>query len=184
MGNHHLILGELRDYLTGETLTDTHDERLRQKLAKWLVEHKQFQKSELVAREKILAVAGGHKAWVPLDFQIRINERTGMIVKYAPGSITTRHRPALALARLAAPYQIPVVVVTNGRMADILAGDSGRRLAEGLEGIPDRSFLMDRMQRFTWPGVTERQQEMESRILYTYEVEGACPCDDTICRIS
>ncbi len=35
---HHLILGELTDYLTEETLADTHDERLRQKLSgTWLI---------------------------------------------------------------------------------------------------------------------------------------------------
>ena len=32
MDGHHLILGELTDLITGETLTDTHDERYRQKL--------------------------------------------------------------------------------------------------------------------------------------------------------
>lgn len=184
MGNHHLILGELRDYLTGGTFTDTHDERLRQELAKWLVEKKQFQKNEILARKKILASAGIHKAWVPLDFQIEVSHKIGMIVKYAPGSITTRHRPALALSRLAAAYQIPIVVVTNGRTADVLAGDTGRRLAQGLEGIPDRRSLLDVMAACPWQPVEQKQHEMESRILYAFEVDGACPCDDTVCKIS
>ena len=184
MGNHHLILGELIDYITGETLTDTHDERLRQELAKWLVEKKQFQKKELLTRKKILALAGVHKAWVPLDFQVEVKQKIGMIVKYGPGSITTRHRPALALSRLAAPYQIPVVVVTNGRTADVLAGDTGRRLAEGLDGIPDRPSLISLMASFSWQPIEQKQHELESRILYAFEVEGTCPCDDTVCKIS
>lgn len=184
MGNHHLILGELKDYLTGDTVTDTHDERLRQDLAKCLVNEKAFPKTEILSRKKILAAAGNHKAWVPLDFQIEMTDKIGMIVKYAPGSITTRHRPALALSRLAAPYQIPVVVVTNGRTADVLAGDTGRRLAEGLGGIPDRRTLSDIMAASLWHPIGPKQYELESRILFAYEVDGACPCDDTVCRIS
>ena len=33
MAGHHLILGELKDIITRETLEDTHDERLRQGIA-------------------------------------------------------------------------------------------------------------------------------------------------------
>ena len=47
MDNHHLILGELVDFITGETLTDTHDERYRQKLAKILVTYKGYHKNEI-----------------------------------------------------------------------------------------------------------------------------------------
>ena len=44
---HHLVYGSLRDYLTGEELPDTDDERLRQQLARLLVEEKGFAKAEL-----------------------------------------------------------------------------------------------------------------------------------------
>ena len=50
MSGHHLILGELKDYLTGETLPDTLDERYRQQLARLLVESKGFLKSDLTPR--------------------------------------------------------------------------------------------------------------------------------------
>ena len=36
------------------------------------------------------------------------------LLTFGPGSIVSRERPALAVARLVAPYQVPVVVVTNG----------------------------------------------------------------------
>ena len=38
MNGHHLILGELTDYITGETLKDTHDERYRQQIARRLID--------------------------------------------------------------------------------------------------------------------------------------------------
>jgi hypothetical protein len=40
MGTHHLILGKTTDFLTGQSLADTHDERVRQKIAQFLVNQK------------------------------------------------------------------------------------------------------------------------------------------------
>ena len=37
---HHLIYGTLQDYLTGEELTDTDDERIRQDLSRLMVDEK------------------------------------------------------------------------------------------------------------------------------------------------
>ena len=39
---HHMIYGSLVDYVTGEPLVDTDDERYRQKLARLLVEERGF----------------------------------------------------------------------------------------------------------------------------------------------
>jgi len=39
---HHLIYGTLADYLTGEELTDTDDERIRQSLIRLMVEEKGY----------------------------------------------------------------------------------------------------------------------------------------------
>jgi len=183
MGNHHLTLGEISDFLTGERIEDTHDERYRQKLAKWLVHEKAFLKSDISPRQSIIVTAGDNRAEVPLDFRVSPTDRTGMIIKYGPGSIVTRHQCALALARLAAPYQIPVVVVTNGRTAEILDGWTGRRLATGLEQLPSRPELIHIMAQTKWKAISPGHIEMASRIVYAYEVDGACPCDDTVCRL-
>jgi hypothetical protein len=76
-----------------------------------------------------------------LDFTVTVDDRTAMVIKYGPGSLVTRYRPALAISRLVAPYQIPVVVVTNGESADILDGETGKLVASGFDRIPDREKL-------------------------------------------
>ena len=106
-----------------------------------------------------------------------------MIVKYGPGSITTRHRPVLAASRLLAPYQIPVAVVTNGEDCDVLDGATGKVLESGLEHIPDRAALSAAMRAASFQHITPTRTEMESRILFAYEIDGACPCNDTVCRL-
>jgi len=183
MDGHHLILAELTDFLTGEVLADTHDERYRQNLARLLVEKKGYAKNEVTARRRLMVHAGDRKAVVPVDFIINLNNRACMVIKYGPGSLVTRHRPSLAISRLLTPYQIPVVVVTNGEDADILDGSTGRVLDSGLASIPSRSELVARMDDFAFEEISEERAVMESRIVYAYEVDGSCPCDDSVCRL-
>ena len=183
MTGHHLILGELVDFLTGEKLEDTHDERYRQKLAHLLVEEKGYPKSEIEPRSDLLVKAGNKGAVIQVDFKIILSNKIRMIVKYGPGSIVTRHRPSLAISRLVAPYQIPIVVVTNGEDAEILDGRSGKVIDAGLDLIPSKHALLKRFGAVEFEPISVNRAEMESRIVYAYEVDGSCPCDDTICRL-
>ena len=107
-----------------------------------------------------------------------------MMIKYGPGSLVTRHRPALAASRMLAAYQIPVVVVTNGIDAEILDGVSGKVMSRGLEAIPDRASLQKRVADQEFASIQPGRAEKESRIAFAFEVDGSCPCDDTICKIS
>jgi len=43
--------------------------------------------------------------------------------------------------------------------------------------------MVERARNYPFPEVPPERVLMESRIAYCYEVDGACPCDDTICRI-
>ena len=183
MTGHHLILGKMTDFLTGKTIDDSHDERLRQKVAKYLVQEKGYDKSDIRSGEKILVRCGENSALVPLDFRISIHSKTAMIVKYGPGSILTRHQPALAISRLVTPYQVPIVVITNGRAVDVLFGETGQRLGDGFEAIPSRERLTILLSKETCPMLSEKQIEMASRILYAYEIDDACPCDNTVCKL-
>jgi hypothetical protein len=183
MNGHHLILGELVDFITGKPLADTHDERYRQKLARLLVKHKGFSIREIQSNFKLRVRADQNRAIVPIDFVISLAGKICMIIKYGPGSLVTRHRSALAAARLVTKYQIPIVAVTNGEKADILLGETGKVQAQGLASIPGRQDLLARMQDFRFTPISGKQAEMESRIVYCYEVDDSCPCDDTVCRL-
>lgn len=180
---HHLILGELVDFITGKTIEDTHDERYRQKLARLLVNHKGFLKKEIRPRRDLLVSAGEKSAIVKIDFEIYLSGKIGMIIKYGPGSLVTRQRSALAASRLVAPYQVPVVVVTNGEDAEILEGTTGQVIGRGLTSIPAKSELAAKITGTALDRIATKQAEIEARIVYAYEVDGSCPCDDTICKL-
>jgi hypothetical protein len=183
MEGHHLILGKLTDLITGNTLEDTHDERYRQNLARLLLYDKGFDRASIQPRYPLQVRAGTNCALIPIDFVVSVGDKIGMIVKYAPGSLVTRYRPALAAARLVAPYQVPRVVITNGETADILDGPSGKRLASGLASIPDKDALELIVAQSPLAAIASERAEIEARIVYAFEVDDACPCDDTVCRL-
>ncbi|UCH23277.1 MAG: type I restriction enzyme HsdR N-terminal domain-containing protein [Deltaproteobacteria bacterium] len=183
MAGHHLILGKLIDFITGETLDETHDERYRQKLARLLVKQKEYLKREIQPRFELVAKAENNKAIIRVDYVINVSGTIGMIIKYGPGSLVTRHRPVLAASRLVVPYQVPIAVVTNGEDADILDGSTGKVVSRGLEGIPSKSELTQKIVNANFITISEERAELESRILYCYEVDDSCPCDDTICKL-
>ena len=180
---HHLILGTLVDFISGETIQDTHDERYRQKLARLLVNNKGYYKEEIEPLCELIVIAEKKKAVVKIDYKVTLFEKICMIIKYGPGSLVTRHRPALAASRLAAPYQVPVVVVSNGEEADILEGTTGKIISSGLESIPSKPELINRVADTPFNIISAKQAEMESKILYAFEIDDSCPCDDTICRL-
>lgn len=182
MNTHHLILGTVKDFLSGEEISDTHDERYRQKIARFLVEEKGFSRNDIKAGNRLVVSASGKKAMIIVDFLVYAGDKAMMLIKYGPGSIITRHRPALAAARLMAPHQIPVVVVTNGEEADVLCGRSGKIRGTGFCAIPGNTELLS-MSEQEDQTICGKRQELESRILYAFEVDGSCPCDSDICRI-
>lgn len=181
MTGHHLILGTLIDFITDQPLPDTHDERYRQKIARLLVNAKGYPKSSVTPGHILTVTAGEKCARVPVTYAVSLNGRIAMIVQYGPGSLVTRHRPALAMGRLVASHQVPVVVVTNGEQADILEGGTGKVIANGLEAIPCRQDLEKILASWTETSISPKRASMEARIVMAFEIDDRCPCDDTVC---
>jgi hypothetical protein len=180
---HHLILGQITDFITGEPLKETHDERYRQRIAHLLTDQKGYSKEEITPRQDLLITAGEKRAIIKIDYVISVAGRVGMIIKYGPGSLVTRQRPALAASRLLNGYLIPVVVVTNGVDANVLNGYDGKRMTGGLDSIPSKQELLPIIASHDLKPISKKRAVLEARIIYTFEVDGACPCDDTICLL-
>jgi hypothetical protein len=136
---HHIVYGELQDYLTGAVLPDTDDERVRQDLARLLVERLGFGKDELEPRLTIATCFNNSRVQSLIELAVRIDGRRLFILRYGPGSLVTREKAAIAAARVLDPgYRIPFAVVTNGRDAELLETARGQVLATGMTCIPDR----------------------------------------------
>lgn len=181
MNSHHLILGTTTDYLTGLEIEDNHDERLRQKIIKLLVEEKDYKKQEIKKDLKIDISINNFKASIPVDFTIYIENQIKMIIKYAPGSITSRIKPAIACARLIDESEVPLCVVTNGIEAETIETASGRTIKKGLDSIFKKNELINFCTKTEKKTITSDIRQKAEKILFAFEVNDRCPCDDKIC---
>jgi len=99
-----------------------------------------------------------------------------IIIRYAPGSMVSRERPAIAAARVLVPeYRVPLSVVTNGHDAELIDNSDGRVLATGLASIPTRQTALGMISDLAFPPpLDERKQQRELRILNVFDHEGCC----------
>jgi hypothetical protein len=173
---HHIVYGTLQDYLTGEELPDTDDERYRQQLAKLMVEEKGYTKKELQPRLTIETQFNKQFVKSVIELGVTLDGRRMLIIRYGPGSLVTRERPAIAAARLLEPeYRIPLVVVTNLRDAELLETKTGKVLGTGMASIPDRQQLKTLASELDYEPFTDKsRREKEERILNVFDVEVCC----------
>jgi len=177
------ILGKINDFITGREITDTDDERYRQKLAHLLIEAKGYVKDDIEPRRRIEMEIEGKKVLSLIDFVVSAGTSRFMVIKFGPGSLVTRERPALAAARILGEYQIPVTVVTNGEDAEILDTYSGELIATGIDAIPDKASALKKLEKITRIRLSPRQIEAEKRIISAYDyIEHSLECDDDWCE--
>ena len=173
---HHLIYGTLTDYLSGEELTDTDDERIRQRLSKIMVEEKGYPRDTLLPRLKIETLFSRCFVVSTIELTVTLGGKHLLILRYGPGSLVSRERSAIAAARVLIPdYQIPLSVVTNGEDAELLDTRTGKICGYGLDSIPDHPTALKMLEQIAFlppPDAIRREREM--RILNAFDVERCC----------
>ena len=176
--SHHLIMGELVDFLNGKILPDTHDERYRQQIARHLVNTLGFDKADIEANREVTINTGDRSAEVTVDFLVYRTKRAVMVTKYAPGSLVTRRLSTLALSRLVYDYQIPFVVVTNGEDAELLLGKTGKVIGEGISAIPGPDHQLITSLPDAFETVSAKMVGQAEKIAFACMVDGSCMLED------
>ena len=171
--SHHIVYGMCTDYISGKSVVDTDDERYRRKLARFMVEEKGYSKSDLESLSTIETLFSGQFVVSRIDLVVSLNKKRFMIIRYGPGSLVTRERPAIAAARVLDPtHQIPLAVVTNGEDAEVLDTFTGKAVGMGLEAIPDKDKALKLVKTLDFlPFPEGKKREREMRILNTFDVE-------------
>ncbi len=171
-----MVYGTLEDFLTGEELTDTDDERFRQQLAQMMVNKLGYQKEELEPRRFIETLFSSEFVRSTIELTASLEGKRFLVLRYGPGSLVSRERSAIAAARvLEKEYQIPLAVVTNGRDAELLDTGTGEVLGTGMEAIPSRSRAEEMFAELVFRDPPEgKKRERELRILNAFDVEICC----------
>ncbi|MEW6161828.1 MAG: type I restriction enzyme HsdR N-terminal domain-containing protein [Nitrospirota bacterium] len=169
---------KLIDFITGQTFIDTDDERIRQKIERFLVEEKGYSKNGIEVEREFEIILGDEINRSKVDLVVSVEEKIFMIIKCARGSLVSREREVLSCARILDVYQIPFAVITNGKDAEVLDTLSGEVIGCGLEAIPSRPQALEATKQIEFKKLPEEKKEKEKRIFLAFDAI-KCPlkCD-------
>ncbi len=156
--------------ITGKLVLDTDRERIKQKIAGFLVDERGFSIDEFMPDQEYMMDFKGEKIIMIADLLIKIDGRILMIVKCNPGSVVTRETGAISMARLIVPdHIIPYAIQANLDDAAFLDVRNKKAIAYGWDNIPTRAELMDLTKDWPPPALPENRIAVEQQLLFSYE---------------
>ncbi len=160
-------------FITGKLVPDTDRERIRQKLARYLVDELGYRLSDFVLDREIHIEIKGCKVIACVDMSVVIDQRYLMILRGGPGSVVTREAGTVSAARLLVPdYIVPWAVQANLFDAAFIDVKKKKALAYGWDAIPSRKKLLELAQNWPPPKLPENRIPIERQILYSYDTHG------------
>ena len=160
----------LIDFLTGEEKPDTDMERLRQRVARFLVEEKGYEKSDIETHVIFETTVDNAKITVPIDYIVRLAGKRSILIKCYPTALVTREKLTLACARLLDSYQIPFTVITDGFVTEVLDTVTGKLLGEDLNKIPTKKELLQLLTLISFVPLPEEKKIKQKRILSAFDL--------------
>ena len=144
-----------------------------ERMANFLEKEKGYKAADIERRLSIVTRFNNEEVISKITLLVRSGGKATMILRYAPGSVVTRERSAIAAARVLNPdYQIPLVVVTNGEEAVLLDTYKGKRLAEDLAELPTAAALQEMTTDLRYePLSNPKIEDRERRILNAFDVD-------------
>jgi len=160
-------------FLTGRLVLDTDRERIRQKLAKYLVHEKGYRIDDFQLDREIRLEANNEKILSYVDLVVRINDKSLMILRGGPGSVITREAGTVAAARLLEEnYIVPWAVQANLFDASFIDVKKKKAVGYGWDSIPSRAELIKLTADWPPPKLPEKRIPLERQILYSYDTHG------------
>jgi len=160
-------------FLTGKLVLDTDRERIRQKLAKFLVHEKGYRIDDFQIDREISLEANNEKIISYVDLVVRIRDRSLMVLRGGPGSVITREAGTVAAARLLEKdYIVPWAVQANLFDASFIDVKRKKALGYGWDAIPSRAELIKMTSNWPPPRLPENRIPLERQILYSYDTHG------------
>ncbi len=159
----------LVDYITGKPVSNVGAEEIRQRLEKYLVEIKGYQKEELRVDADIeIDIDGSHYA-SQLDLVVFVENRSLMVIKCAAGSLESREREVISASRIYESLPIPFAVASDSHTAVIYDAVSGKKIGEGLNRIPSRLQAAEVLSGFHPTGFSDKKVKKEKIIFRSYD---------------
>ncbi len=82
----------------------------------------------------------------------------------------SREREIIAASRLLESHQIPRSVVSDGKTAIVLDTVSGKKIGEGLDAIPSKNEIKEKLSSLELIPLADKKIEKEKLIFRSYDV--------------
>ena len=160
----------IADFITGEMVPDIGAEENRQDVERFLVNEKGFSKEDIEVDVDIELVIAGEPYKSQIDIVVCVDGTRYMAIKCAAASLGSREREIIAASRLLENYQIPISVVSDGKTAIVLDTVSGKKLGEGLNAVPSKDDLKEKLNSSELVPLPAERLEKEKLIFRSYDV--------------
>jgi len=161
----------ITDFVTGKKIPNVGAEENRQMVERFLVNEKGFSKADIEVDVDIEMTVTGEPYRSQIDLVVSVDGGATrfMAVKCAAASLGSREREILSAARLLAENQLPFSVVSDGKSAIVLDTVSGRKLGEGLNAIPAKSEVLEKLKTLQLEPFPKEKREREKLIFRSYD---------------
>jgi Type I restriction enzyme R protein N terminus (HSDR_N) len=109
-----------------------------------------------------------------VDFLVTVDNRNAMVIKCAPGSLSSRERHVVAAARVLDSMPVPVAVVMDPLSAVVLDTMLGKVTGEGFDAIPTKKQLISILSRKELLPIAPEKLEREKRVLLAFDALRCC----------
>jgi len=109
-----------------------------------------------------------------VDFLVTVDNRHAMVIKCAPGSLSSRERHVVAAARVLNSLPVPVAIVMDPMSAVVLDTMTGKVIGEGVEAIPSKKQLSDMLAGKELQPIALEKLEREKRVLLAFDAIRCC----------
>ncbi len=104
-----------------------------------------------------------------VDLLVTAGGRNAMVIKCAPGSLSSRERHVVAAARVIDSLPVPVAVVMDPMSAVVLDAITGKVMGEGFDAIPTKEQLLSIVSGKEIRPVAPEKLEREKRVLLAFD---------------
>lgn len=109
-----------------------------------------------------------------VDFLVTVDNRNAMVIKCAPGSLSSRERHVVAAARVLDSMPVPVAVVMDPLSAVVLDTMLGKVTGEGFDAIPTKKQLISILAGKELLPIAPEKLEREKRVLLAFDALRCC----------
>lgn len=154
----------------GEEMADA----VRHVAERLLFNEKGFAQTEVRKNVFFDVVLGSETAKSSVDFLVTVDSRNAMVIKCAPGSLSSRERHVTAAARVLDSLPVPVAVVMDPMSAVVLDAITGKVTGEGFEAIPTKEQLISIVSGKELRPLAPEKLEREKRVLLAFDAIRCC----------